>query len=143
LEYFKRKGILEEQIKFVELYDNDHKEDSWVNVLDKGYRVNGAAWSVGGQFVLQPSFARSNRQFNMYKTIWSSASASDRGGNERAVCLAKLSGYLGNAKNPKVSIENLASIWLGWSFQCNFIKLSIDNHDNNISKCYCTIVFVL
>jgi hypothetical protein len=111
--------------RFVELYDNDHKEDSWVNVLDKGYRVNDAAWRVGGQFVLQPSFARSDRQFNTYETIQSSAIASDRGGNERAVHLAKLSGYLGNAEKPKVSIENLASVWLGWSFQCNFMYKAV------------------
>jgi hypothetical protein len=61
-----------------------------VNVLGKGYRVVEAAWRAGRQLVLQPSFARSDNKFTTQETIRSAVVASDWGGDERAVPLAKM-----------------------------------------------------
>jgi DDE superfamily endonuclease len=120
-DYFGRSGILQEQIEYVAKYDKANEDHKWNNVLDKGYRVGGAAWRVGNQFVLQPAFARSNKKFTTFETIRNSAIASDRGGNERAVRLAKMSGYLENAAKPNVSFDTIAIVWLCRSFQCNFM----------------------
>jgi hypothetical protein len=120
-DYFTRSGILQEQQSFLLTYDKHNEEITWVKVLDKqGYRVGDAAWRVAGQFVLKPSFGKYDKKFNTFQTV-RSAVASDRGGNERAVRLSKLSGYFGNGVKPNVSLDSLADVWLCWSFCCNFM----------------------
>jgi hypothetical protein len=114
-------GILEQQEEFLHGYDEENAHMPWVNVLDKGYRVVEAAWRAGKQFVLQPTFAKVDQKFTTYETIRSAAIASDRGGNERAVRLAKMSAYLLNGMKQKQSVETLCDVWLVWGFVCNFI----------------------
>ena len=120
-EYFIKSGILEIQNEYVPQYDIDNINVPWVNILDKGYRVTGAAWRAGKQFVLQPSFGKSDKKFSSIETLRSAAIASDRGGNERAVRLSKMSRELHDVTTGNQSMERLSDIWLTWSFQCNFI----------------------
>ena len=120
-DYFVRSGILQQQKIYVKYFDELFANVQWVNVLDKGYRVVEAAWRVGQQFVLQPTFAKSDAKFTTNETIRSAAVASDRGGNERAVRLAKMCGYMLNVMNPLQTIETLCDVWLCWGFIVNFI----------------------
>ena len=53
-----------------------------------------AAISAGGQLVLQPAFATSDRKFNTQEIVSSAAIAADCSGNERAMKRCKMSGYL-------------------------------------------------
>jgi hypothetical protein len=60
----------------------------WVellNILDKCYRCVLAAWRAGGQLLLQPLFAKSDRKFTSNEVLLSGAVATDRSANERAV----------------------------------------------------------
>ena len=120
-DYFVRSGILQQQIEYVTTYDKEYKDINWINILDKGYRVTSAAWRTGKQFVLQPSFAKADQKFSSLETLRSAAIASDRGANERAVRLAKMSGQIHNGVTGSQSLERLSDLWLTWSFQCNFI----------------------
>ena len=76
---------MKQQQEFLDTYDADTKDYPWINILDKGYRVVEAAWREGRQFVLQPTFAKADKKFTSDEKIRSSAVASDRGENERAV----------------------------------------------------------
>ena len=120
-DYFVRSGILKQQQDYLPVYDACNAHVKWVNIVDKGYRVRSAAWRSGQQFVLQPSFAKSDRKFSTNETLRSAAIASDRGANERAVRLSKLSKQLQEGKIGSKSIERLSDLWLTWSFQCNFL----------------------
>jgi hypothetical protein len=53
-----------------------------------------AAISAGGQLILQPAFATSDRKFNTQEIVSSAAIAADCSGNERAIKRCKMSGYL-------------------------------------------------
>ena len=121
-EYFVRSGILKQQQIFLETHDPDTTQYPWINILDKGYRVVEAAWREGRQFVLQPTFAKADKKFTSKETIRSSTVASDRGGNERAVRLAKMCGFLENGMEPTQDMNIVCEAWLGWGFICNFIS---------------------
>ena len=114
-EYFQSSGILEQQEQFAE------GGEPFVNVLDKGYRVTEAAISAGGQLILQPAFASSDRKFNTQEIVSSAAIAADRSGNERAVKRCKFSGYLKRGLHQNQGINEFADIWLAWPFQVNFM----------------------
>lgn len=120
-DYMTRSGILEAQKNYITLHDKNSEEISWINILDKGYRIVSAAWRTGEQFVLQPAFAKSDRKFTTIETIRSSTVASDRGGNERAVRIAKICGFLKDGLHQNQSPDRLSDVWLAWSFQANFI----------------------
>jgi hypothetical protein len=120
-EYFVRSGLLKTQTQFIEDCDATKKDHQWLNILDKGYRVTTAAWRNGKQFILQPAFAKSDRKFKGVETIRSAAVASDRGANERAVRIAKLSGYIKAGLGVNERVERYADAWLVWSFQTNFM----------------------
>ena len=120
-DYFTKSGILEQQTNFLEIHDFEYSDVQWINVLDKGYHVVEAAWREGKQFVEEPTFAKVDKKFTSYETIRSAAVASDRGGNEHAVRLAKMSSYLHNGTKQNQSTETLCDVWLTWSFVCNFI----------------------
>ena len=120
-EYFVKSGILRQQQEFIQTHDADAAEYPWINILDKGYRVVEAAWREGRQFVLQPTFAKADKKFTSREVIRSSTVASDRGGNERAVRLAKMCGYLKHGTEPHQNMSMLGDAWLGWGFVCNFI----------------------
>uniref|UniRef100_A0A7S1UPM4 DDE Tnp4 domain-containing protein n=1 Tax=Grammatophora oceanica TaxID=210454 RepID=A0A7S1UPM4_9STRA len=74
--YIMKSGILGSQKDFALL---DLSSDvPFTNILDKGYRCSVAAWRLG-QFVLQPSFAKSDQQFTTNHLLSSAAIATDRG----------------------------------------------------------------
>lgn len=120
-DYMIRSGILQLQQQYVPLYDEEYINIPFVNILDKGYRIVSAAWRTGGQFVLQPSFAKSDHKFTSLDVIRSAAVASDRGGNERAVRIAKMCGSIKNGLHGNGSPTRLCDLWLGWSFMSNFM----------------------
>jgi len=93
----------------------------FTNVTDKGYRCVAAAWRHGRQFLLQPQFAKSDKQFTTTHIISSAAIASDRGGNEHAVRVCKEAGVLKQGLYKAGSMETLCDMWLAWSFQANFM----------------------
>ena len=62
-----------------------------MNVLDKGYRSIVTAWKAGFQLIIQPDFARSDRQFKALETISSASITKESSSNERAVRLNKQS----------------------------------------------------
>jgi hypothetical protein len=90
--YLKRQHEFQERDKFV----TNGKEivKPFVNVHDKGFQVNTAAWSEGQQLVLQPDFAKSSRRFSRCQTISSALVALDRGANEQMVNVSKRAGYI-------------------------------------------------
>ena len=99
----------------------DGKNIPVTNVFDKGYRTRLAAWRNGKQLTLQPYFAKSDRKFNRKQTISSAQVAADRSGNERAVRLSKMSGYLKRGLSNTQRLESLDKVWLTWGFQTNFM----------------------
>ena len=90
------------------------------NVLDKGYRLTQQAYEWE-QECSQPIFAKSDRRFARNETIVSASIAADRSGNERAVNLAKKSGYIKTGLTPGGCPKRLSNAWLAWSFQVNFM----------------------
>ena len=69
--------------------DREERVISWINIFDKGFHVNSAAWSEGCQLVLQSDFAKSDKRFSRQQTIASALVASDRGANEQTVNVTK------------------------------------------------------
>jgi hypothetical protein len=80
-----------------------------------------AAWRNGHQLTLQPDFAKSDRKFQRKETLSSAQVAADRSGNERAVRLSKMSGYLKRGLSNNQSLERFDQAWLAWGFQINFM----------------------
>jgi hypothetical protein len=72
----------------------------FTNILDRGHQVVLAAWRQGKQFVLQPTFAKSDTKFTGKETLLSAAVAADRAGNERAVPL-----HLQKVRNGKARLS--------------------------------------
>jgi len=116
--YMNECGILEEQKRFQDADDGV----KFMNILDRGYRCTKASWQ-NGQFVLQPTFAKSDEKFSCNDVVRSASIAADRSGNERAVRIAKLSSYLkyGNHTNT----VRLSDAWEAWIFQMNFMYQSV------------------
>jgi hypothetical protein len=118
-DYFERAGILDEQQEF------QNKDTSsllpFVNILDKGYRSNQAAWRKGGQLLLQPFFAKSDRKFTSREVLVSGAVASHRSANERAVERMKESKLVSRGIHERANLDKFADVWLAWGFQCNFM----------------------
>ena len=79
------------------------------------------------QFVLQPTFVKSDRKFNTEETIQSSRIAAGRSGNERAVRLCKTCNFLRNAEKgfKMKEVNRLCDVWLAHSFQINFMYKSV------------------
>ena len=121
-DYLDQSLILDEQKVFQE---NDGGVPFY-NILDRGYRSTQAAWRRG-QFVLQPTFVKSDRKFNTEETIQSSRIAADRSGNERAVRLCKTCNFLRNAEKgfKMKEVNRLCDVWLAHSFQINFMYKSV------------------
>lgn len=119
--YMEHSGILDRQKSFATEDLVRNEELPFINILDKGYRINLAAWRAGRQQVLQPVFARSDRTFTADETIQSAEVASDRSCNERAVKLAKASGYIQRGIAPGGDNSLMDDVWLAWSFQTNFM----------------------
>jgi hypothetical protein len=92
----------------------------FTNITDKGYRCVVAAWRHG-QFLLQPTFHRTDQKFSSKNLLTSATIASDRGANERAVRVCKYSDLIkrGLQKHSDPAVFN--EYWLAWSFQANFM----------------------
>ena len=76
---------------------------------------------TGGQFVLQPNFAESDKKFSANSTLRSASLAADRSGNERAVKMCKNSNYIRRGLSQFAQMEEFCDVWLAWSFQVNFM----------------------
>ena len=120
-DYQEKCGILEMQQKFAEMDLVAGLVIAFLLIVDKGYRIIQAAWRAGRQEVVQPTFARSDEMFTDMETLISGSVAVDRSGNERAVRLVKLSGFLRRGLHQKGSPTRLNDMWLAWAFQCNFM----------------------
>lgn len=85
-DYTKREGFLQAQHAFQErdkvTIDGEERVLPFLNIFDKGFRVNMAAWAEGQQLVLQLYFAKSDRRFDRLQTLASASVALDRGANE-------------------------------------------------------------
>jgi hypothetical protein len=117
--YLSQSGILEMQEEFVK--QDPSSNTAFTNILDKGYRCVLAAWRRGKQFVMQPTFCKSDQQFCTKHLLDSAAIATDRAGNERAVNVCKRSGVLQRGLLRNGSPADLDDTWLAWSFQANFM----------------------
>jgi hypothetical protein len=122
-DYFIREGVLERQQNFAQDEAESRQEGNipFDNTLDKGYRAREAAWRHGKQTISQPAFAKSDKKFTGLQTLRSAAIASDRGANERAVRICKLSGFVKRGKHQTANVDRFADVWLAWSFQANFM----------------------
>lgn len=121
-DYFSRSGILPLQEEFLRLYDPEHLQNTWINILDRGYKVVGECYARGKQHCLQPTFSRASEpKFSADDTQLTAAVASDRGANERAVKMAKLSKFVSDGYRHTVSVDQLCDTWLAWGFQVNFM----------------------
>jgi hypothetical protein len=118
--YMTRSGVLKMHTDYIDKYEETNKT-AFTILLDKGYRITTVAWRSGGQFVLQPSFARSDYKFTSYETIRGAAVAHDRAANERAVRYSKICGYIKSGLRQNESTQRLSDVWIAWAFQCNFI----------------------
>ena len=119
--YMDESGFLEAQEEFVKTDVLDGKVLPFTNVWDKGFRSRLAAWRKGKQHALQPEFAKSDSKFGRNKTLTSAKIAADRAGNERAVRLTKMSGYIKRGLARRQKFRHLGDAWLGWGFMINFM----------------------
>jgi hypothetical protein len=118
-EYLERCGLLEAQKQFQQKDNSSNLP--FTNILDKGYRSILSAWRAGGQLLLQPFFAKSDRKFSSEEILQSAAVASDRSANERAVRVMKRSGVFTDGIHPRQNLEMMDDMWLAWGFQSNFM----------------------
>ena len=72
---------------------NENNNIPFTNILDRGYRSTRVAWRQG-QFVMQPTFAKSDEKFNTVGVLRAASVAADRSGNERQVKRSKMSAYV-------------------------------------------------
>ena len=72
----------------------------FLNIYDKGYCAKAVAHQARKQLVLQLTFAESDKHFNFNQTLLSASVATDRGGNERAINVAKQSWYVKQGFRP-------------------------------------------
>ena len=118
-DYLEKSGLMQFQESFQKT--DPTSKLSFTNILDKGYRCILAAWRAGGQLLLQPFFARSDRKFSSREALLSGAVASDRSGNERAVKRLKLSNFVARGIHQTQDLDRFADSWIAWGFQCNFM----------------------
>ena len=121
-DFLKQTNILDRQNDFLQDDFVNGELVPFTNILDKGYQVVLAAWQKGKQFVLQPTFAKSETKFTRKETLSSAAVAADRAANERAVRLCKMSGLLQQQGfKQRSNFDTFSDVWLAWSFQVNFM----------------------
>ena len=120
--YQDKTEIFPTQMHFAENIDNNYgKLIPFLNIVDKGYRINLPAQRARRQTVIQPVFAKSDTMFSGKDTILSGSVASDCSGNERAVKYAKMSKLLRNGLQQNGCTVMIADVWLAWLFQVNFM----------------------
>ena len=94
---------------------------AFTTILDKGYQVTLAAWQAGKQMIKQPVFAKCDTKFSGKETLTSASVATDQSGNERAVNVAKKSGFVKRGLQSNACPVWLDNIWCAFSFQANFM----------------------
>ena len=97
-------------------------------LFDRGYRLILDALTHGQQLCIQPTYARSDRQFGTRSVIYSAAVATTHSGNEQAVHQIKHSWLLrrrGYGFQTGWGVDMLCDIWLAWGFQVNFMYESV------------------
>jgi hypothetical protein len=94
-------------------------------VVDKGYRNVLADWRSGGQLLLQPYFAKSDKKFNSEQVLLSGAVAADRSANERAVKRMKLCGMIAQGIHQRSDNGRVSDVWIAWGFQTNFMYMPV------------------
>ena len=119
--YLEKSGLLGYQ----ELFQKSDATSSIssTNILDKGYRCVLAAWRAGGQLLLQPFFAKSDRKFTSHEVLLSGALATDRSANKRTVNRMKASSMIARGIHQQQDLARFADLWIAWGFQgnCNFM----------------------
>ena len=114
-EYVKLCAFLKDQEEFANM---DTLQDGsilpFINVFDKGYRVNMECLKYGKQLCWQPVFAESDKRYGRYATLLTAVVAYTRSGNERSVKHIKHSWFLahGSQDMPNIDLEMVADIWL-------------------------------
>lgn len=119
-EYMNRTQVMKCQELFVKL-QSQHTGIPFFNVLDRGYRISSLAWTHGKQVTMQPSFTSASQKFSSNQVLYSASVASDRSGNERAVNRLKMSHRLSRGIGKTERTDCIASLWLTWGFQVNFM----------------------
>ena len=123
--YVEKTNILKIQKEFAEKDLVNGKYVPFTIIVDKGYRIITLAWVAGKQECVQPTFAKSDRQFTTNEMLVSATVAADRSGNERAVRYAKLLGFIQRGLKPRTCPRRFNDVWLAWSFQTNFMYKSV------------------
>ena len=93
----------------------------FTNIYDKGYRAKMVAFQTGEQLVVQPVWAKSDHRFGRNDTLLTASVASDRGGNERGVNVAKRAWFVSRGFEENSSAKQLNNAWMTWAFQANFM----------------------
>ena len=115
-DYLNKTDILDQQQWFQES-DGGVK---FLNKLDHGYHSTKAAWA-SGQLILQPTFAKSDKQFSTMDLIRSTSVAAECSGKEHAVRVTKMSAYVKWGTQSHKNIEQLSDVWETWSYCSNFM----------------------
>jgi hypothetical protein len=114
-EYLERCGLLEAQKQF------QQKDTSSNLPFTSWTRATEASYLPGGQLLLQPFFAKSDRKFSSEEVLQSAAVASDRSANERAVRVLKRSGVFMDGIHQSQNLEMMDDMRLAWGYQSNFM----------------------
>lgn len=120
-DYMEKTGVLREQDKFAEKDVVNGNKVSFLNIFDRGYRLLLIAWQLGKQLVSQPIFSKADGKFTGRAVKQTASVAADRSGNERAVNVCCRIGYVTKGLEANGNPERLDNVWLGWSFQANFM----------------------
>jgi hypothetical protein len=121
LYHSKNEGILPMQQEFQESDKIDETIIPFIQILDRGYQVQKASLDAGKQKVEQPFFADKEGFFSTSQVQRSAAVASERSGNERAVRICKLPGYIQRGPHSRSEMDRFCNVWLAWTFQVNFM----------------------
>ena len=98
---------------FGQKYDVEVKAWQMANVCDAQRGLRATKRLVGQKV--------GNFDFSTSQTLASDSTATDRGGNERAVNVAKRSWFLKRIFQKNSSAKLMDDSWMTWSFQCNFM----------------------
>jgi hypothetical protein len=81
------------------------------SILDNGYCIIQICWREGQQQCIPPSFARSDKKFNVNEMLISVTLAADGSGTERAVRASKIAGMLKRGLQPNGCPQRLNNTW--------------------------------
>jgi hypothetical protein len=125
-DYNRREGYLKRQSEFQYsskvIRNGEGVTVPFLNIHNKGYLAHMAAWLNDNQCMLQPVWAKNHVIFTHIKTIPLASEATDRGGGgERAVNIAKQSGYINQGFQSNMCPKRFNKAWITLSFKANFM----------------------